>query len=117
MNVEVLPEVIDYFKVLKPAAIQQRNGRYQPDNTEECGCCVGAHLAFLLYISKGGERQMGTGYIYGYQELAKRLEISSNTLDIHLRNHGAPASPWGVNQWQTHPADVFIRLYESEKDS
>ena len=109
-----LENLVEYFKALEPSRIDQEWGAY----SEECGCCVGAHLAHCL---------AGTGhYLDGIDDLyeavygsppgrwpapAQETAGKLRGIEVRLTSHGAGSdNPFGTHPWVCPPHEVFQGL-------
>ena len=100
-----LPEIIEYFDNLPWAQINQDQGQY----TDECGCCVGAHLAYIFNVHRGTI----SDFYCGGRSLAANLDMSFEELSQALYLAGSPRYPFGTFHWKTSPEIVFRQLQEN----
>ena len=98
-----LPDIIKYFEDLPPAQINPGEGTW----TEQCGSCVGAHLARIFELNTNRM----SDYEYGRMALAYNLSISESELETRLTAAGAPGFPFGTTWWEPPPQIVF-RIFQ-----
>ena len=87
--------------------IDQYCGTYHEDQP----CCVGAHLAYELGVTRGNSED----YTRGADEWAEKMGVTRAHVILMLRMSGAGRDPFSYNDWESSPTEVYRNLCKIEE--
>ena len=97
-------KVLNYFKDLPLDKVNQNVGSYR----EECGCCIGAHLAHLLF--QGTSHEIGSRTFFRHIQNHLNIDGYKTGLFFHQVN-GNMIYMFGTNNWSDHPYKILKRMF------
>ena len=102
-----MEKVINYFKKQEKMRMVKQT---RPEYIKNRKCCVGAHLAHLLF----SRRHYRYGSL-GLEKFMKKTFPDINQAHIHLMlNDCGEQNPWGADEWTHLPHEIFERISQIE---
>lgn len=100
-------KILDYFKDLPSHRIDQGEGMYD----EDCGCCVGAHLAYIA----NEPLTYGEGRRFFFESLKKFLGMDEDNTRRFFKEVNDPEDDYtmfGAVRWNEHPYKIFKKMFD-----
>ena len=104
---------IDYLSGLAPDTDMDQRVGWTLKDDPKLRVCIGCHGAMVFnihrmvaYVNNEGTR-IETAQAYAFDLFYTEMQDLLGLTEQDLVRHGAPVSPFGTEEWEKHPADVF----------